>query len=234
MPIRPSQGVVLSEPGGALRGDVVTPGPQVVTNADGVFGFASYGAEASMYALSRGTGYVVQFPSGGAIAAIPFSVVTVDTCDASSLPQCEAESGVLTAQQNGLYEIGCQVLLTTPGAHVQLGIYTDLGYSGLPLFPVAPLTPFGNPAVGAAGTVWYRIAQKTYGYLSGGGAPSTDPEAPGFQRTISTVWLVSPANINVLSAPNRFRFGIRTDTVTGSVIGVNPRNTYCWMRQLRP
>lgn len=227
MPIRNTKGIALSEPGGALRADVLALGPQVTILPDGLFASASYGGEASMYSLNRGTGNVAT-TNVGACVPIPFSVVTVDTCDVG-LPQCEAESGVLTAQQNGLYEIGCQALVTGGMAHLELGIYTDLGYPGLAL---APAVAFGS--VGVAGTAWFRVGQKTKG-IALATTPSTDPEAPGHLITCTTQWLVSTLNVNSGQqfAPTRFRFGIRPDT-NCAVVGFNPRNTYCWLRQLRP
>lgn len=241
MAFQSSKGIAISEPGGALRMDVAAENSgSVQTRSDGLYVKGHYGAEASMYALNDPTGFVASGAAGaGVVVPVPFAVVTQDYSEFSGLPQCDAASGVLTAQANGLYEVGMQVLLYADGiasfswTHMQLAIYTDFGFGSMSL---NPSTPFGTAGVSLNGTGWWRIGQKTIGAGAGDAVQgSTFGDAFGTTHAVSMQWYVSDAiGGNTAPAPMRFRFSARTNNTGLRIIGANPRQTYCWMRWLRP
>lgn len=254
MPVRSTRGLDASLPGGSLRLDVnpseesdavITargPSPNVVPTIQGTYAMAQFGSEAVMYALNgAGLSSVYGFSN---FSAIPFTNVERDYSQLTSLPQCNAGDGTFTAQHDGFFEIGCQVVpfsLAGGIEHAELSIWIDSGEPGLPLAGPAG-NPFGtsNPTV----TSWYRIASRTTGGSAAQWYPGgTIPDAPGHAMVVSTVWAVhtvdtvassnGPRYLNTYPAPTRFRFALRSDLGGGMALrGDTPYQCRAWMRWL--
>lgn len=252
MPVQSNKGIDASLPGGALRLDVnpsedtttiVTtrgPSPNVLLPISGAFAMPQYGAEAVMYALN-GIGALSVIPATS-FAAIPFTNVERDFSQLTSVPQCNAGDGTFTAQHEGFFEVGVQMMYTlgSLAAHVELAIWMDgVGGPGLPLAGL-PAAPFGTTS--PSGPAWSRIAQRTM-TLSLTAAPvaSGVADAPGHVMSCSTVWCVHDQDSVVSGngqryqttypAPLRFRFSVRSDQPV-TILGNTALQTRAWMRWL--
>lgn len=254
MPVRSTKGLDASLPGGALRLDVNPseesdavltargPSPNVVPTIQGAYAMAQYGSEAVMYALNGAGLSSVNGPTN--FTAIPFTNVEVDYSQLTDLPQCNATDGTFTAQHEGFFEVGLQVVAYSFASvvdHLELSIWIDTpGGPGLPLNP-SP-NPFGtsNPS----GDAWSRIANRT----TGGSAAQWQPggsvaDAPGHMMAVTTVWAVHPTDsvassngpryLTTAPAPVRFRFAMRNDVAGGAYLrGDTPYQCRAWMRWL--
>lgn len=253
MPVRSTLGIDASLPGGALRLDVnpsedsdavITSrglSPNVVPPISGAFAMPQYGSEAVMYA-NNAVGSLTTQPVTK-FAPLVFTTVELDYSQLTDQQQCNPGDGTFTAQHEGFFEIGVQMMftLTSGNAHVELAIWIDsAGGPGLPLAGTAA-SPFGttNPS----GAAWNRIAQRTMNYSPTGATTNpTMADAPGHVTTCSTIWCIH-ATDTVASAdgprylaaggppPARFRFSVRSDQFV-SIIGNTPLQTRAWMRWL--
>jgi len=241
MPVHNGDGVLLTEPGGALQLDVdASPLTAAVTTQNGVLVAPQFGAEALMVGGSAGGGTFNQTITA-AFTPLTFATTKLDDNEWSDTLQCDPASGVFTALRDGIYDVGIQVCLAIPtgaggsGTGVQLAVWTD---AGTPSLPLNPPVAFGT-ANGAVGAAWQRIAQHTYGF-TGFPAPSsapTKPEIPGWLIQCSAPWVVhnavAPYTL-ATPAPTRFRFSLRTNILVFPmfITGQNEFQTRAWMRWL--
>lgn len=233
MPIRQTDSIAPSEPGGALRLDARVSNA-VVAGADGVRAIPQYGAEARMTALNLGgNAYVTTFGGAGlGPVVIPFSQVDVDYSEFNGNRQADAPAGVLTAWTEGLYEIGCQAAYSfnAANAHADLTIWTDAGATAIPVGNLQEGQPYG--------TRWQRIGQRNIGYLNTFAATNpSNADLPFHASTVATVVCIRQPGAGFLSAlpaPCRFLFGIQTDSAQNGarVRGNAAGQTYAWMRWL--
>jgi len=248
MPVQPGKGTLASLPGGALQvdvdpsttsGAVSIPGPTVTSfgtiPGGGVQVMPQFGLEACMVAAPSPVSVATGFQP------LTFTSVEWDENEWDSALACDPLSGLFTIRREGMYEVGITLGFTpsTPyssGRNVQLGIWTDFGYPGLPL---APAIAFGtqNSPVGAA---WQRIGMFSQGTgLSPDAQLSTAPtlsDAPCHIIAASRMWPVhAPLSpyLHASAAPTRFRFAIRTDLSSGlTIFGSNDFQTRAWLRWL--
>lgn len=242
MPVQPGRGITPSLPGGALRLDVnpsETSGA-VTVQPGGLHVQGQYGAEARIVNTDTP---ITQTLGLASFAALTFQAATKDYSEFTTLQQCNATDGVLTAQTDGIYEVGVQAMFklgnTIALMHQEISVYSDMGFAGLSLNPAVA---FGT-ANGAYGAAWQRIAQRTVGQsvVCVQVAPNL-PDAAGWPISCVTQWCVKapPAGLGVgttfpfsTPAPTRFRFGLRTELPI-SVLGANQYQTFAWLRWLGP